>query len=361
MKEVQFRYNPVAPMVVVPPKLNFNQLDTHHQPDSSNFITLNHRAIGVPWLTSLPAPQQSRHWCIAKSAAREIIKELIDGGTFTHGALPAEINTTRHAEKVEELVNTAASCVIHLFPSEYPRQTALVTKTLVLLWIHDDVVEPEATNINETCLDYAVSDSSKSGIIQSLFRQITEENLVAGLRLVEGVLSFTKFTRTHKSLYGKRFETIREYFEFREQDIAAQYMVAAVEFSAGLALSTEDLADLNDLVHLYGLHSFMINDLYSYDKEVREKNSGCSVSNAVMTIQDILDVSPLIAKSVLLNKIWDVEMMMEKFLIRWYTSHEASEQQLRFAQCLIQSAAGNVFFSATVKRYAEHGTHSETN
>jgi hypothetical protein len=360
MQQIRFRYDPVAPMVIVPPNLNFDRLNTHGQTGLSDSMTLDPRTIGVPWNTSLPASKQSRHWAIAESAAREIIGELIDGGTLAHGALPEEIHTTRQAEKVEELVITAASCAIYLYPSASPKQTALLTKTSILLWIHDDVVEPEVTNSNETGLDRAASDGSKSNIIQEVFQQIIEENPVAGPRVIEGALSFTNFTRTHKALYGKRFETIQEYFEFREQDIAAQYMMAAVEFSAGLSLSTEDLAQVNELAHLYGTHAFMTNDLYSYDKEVREKDKGCSVSNAVLTIQDILDVSALIAKSILLNKIWDVEIRMEKFWRHWVDGNKLNKQQLRFAQCLIDSAAGNVFFSATAKRYAMHGSQIET-
>lgn len=84
---------------------------------------------------------------------------------------------------------------------------------------------------------------------------------------------------------------------------------------------------------------------------------GCSVSNAVLVIQDVFDVSALIAKSILQNMIWDIEMRMEKFWIDWIDGNKVNEQQLRYAQCLIDSAAGNIFFSTTARRYAKHGTN----
>jgi hypothetical protein len=131
-------------------------------------------------------------------------------------------------------------------------------------------------------------------------------------------------------------------------------MVAAIEYSTDLRLSRDDLAKMQKLAHLSTTHQFMMNDLYSYEKENCELKQGGSVSNAVLVIQNQLNVSPLIAKSILQNMIWDIEFQMDRFWNQLRDDNEVNEQQLEYAHCLMDSAAGNVFFSATAPRYAKY-------
>jgi hypothetical protein len=139
MISVQAKYNPLEPMVTVPPSLKFGNFNHRDRRREMNFINLDHKAIGVPWNTSLPAARQSRYWDIAESAARNIIHMLMDSEASSNGALPKEIYTTQKTEKIEELVQTAASAAIYLYPSASSRKIALLTQTSILLWIHDGI------------------------------------------------------------------------------------------------------------------------------------------------------------------------------------------------------------------------------
>jgi hypothetical protein len=136
-------------------------------------------------------------------------------------------------------------------------------------------------------------------------------------------------------------------------------MVAAIEYSTDLRLSKDDLAKMEKLAYLSTTHQFMINDLYSYEKEKQEQKQGNSVSNAVLVIEDELNVSALIAKSILQNMVWDLEFQMDIFWTQLRNDSEVSDEQFKYAQCLMDCAAGNVFFSSTAKRYAKYALVEE--
>jgi hypothetical protein len=124
-------------MVTVPPNLKFGDFNQHGRTGEMNSIMLDHKTIGVPWNTSLPAARQSKYWDIAESAGRNIISTLMASESSSNGALPEEIYTAERAQKRDELVETAASAAIYLYPSASPRKIALLTQTSILLWIHD--------------------------------------------------------------------------------------------------------------------------------------------------------------------------------------------------------------------------------
>lgn len=70
-------------------------------------------------------------------------------------------------------------------------------------------------------MDQAFSDKPNSAFIHGLIGHIIEEDPTSGPRLVDGLLAFTQFTRTHTESYGK-IQDVREYLQFRDDDIASQ-------------------------------------------------------------------------------------------------------------------------------------------
>ena len=85
-------------------------------------------------------------------------------------------------------------------------------------------------------------------------------------------------------------------------------MIAAIRFGCGVHQTREELAPLDEIADLYVRHSILINDLYSYDKEVHEvKTIDASIVNAVAVTEELLSVSPNLAKTITRQISFDME------------------------------------------------------
>jgi hypothetical protein len=125
----------------------------------------------------------------------------------------------------------------------------------------------------------------------------------------------------------------------------------SVEFACDVSLSETDLEVVAHLRSLCEKHFLLTNDLYSYAKEaVAQQETGKGVLNAVQTVHLLMSTSVPLAKGIVRQMIWDVERQMHKEYKR--LAQNATVPQLTYAQGLIVSVAGNMFYSATCARYA---------
>ena len=124
-----------------------------------------------------------------------------------------------------------------------------------------------------------------------------------------------------------------------------------MEFACDITLSDTDVEAVAHLRSLCEKHFLLTNDLYSYAKEaIAEKEHSASVLNAVRVVQGLINTSEDSAKVMVRQVIWDVERQMNEEYERLL--QDAPKSQLTYAQGLIVSVTGNMFFSATCARYA---------
>ena len=103
---------------------------------------------------------------------------------------------------------------------------------------------------------------------------------------------------------------------------------------------------------LYMTHISLTNDLYSYSKEVLEMKDGGALVNGVHVLQSLLGVCPNTAKVILRNILWSIENQLDQMYDDFEQSGKFSKDQLRLFRGMIESLAGNMFYSATTYRYA---------
>jgi hypothetical protein len=114
----------------------FGFLDPNRQEsnDCENFVAFNPPAIGVDWRTSLAGAKQNRYYKLAEEAALELWNDIKQADTDQQGALP---KTFKKRDKQFEVINTAIDCAINLYSSCDPEKIQVVTKSLMLLFLHD--------------------------------------------------------------------------------------------------------------------------------------------------------------------------------------------------------------------------------
>lgn len=126
-----------------------------------------------------------------------------------------------------------------------------------------------------------------------------------------------------------------------------------MEFASDIYITDQDEQALERLSALCAKHFALSNDLYSYPKEViAEKEHGEPLLNAVKVVQDLMNVSSSLAKSILHGIILDTERQMSEEYESLSNEKSTTTTQLVYARGLIIAVAGNMFFSATSSRYA---------
>lgn len=152
----------------------------------------------------------------------------------------------------------------------------------------------------------------------------------------------------------------REYFSrhlsitFTDNEL--RFMIAAIRFGSGVQQTREELAPFDELADLYVRHSILINDLYSYDKEVHEvKTIDASIVNAVAVTEQLLSVSPDLAKNLTRAITFDMEKEFYGICEKFMHSPDINDRQRVFVTALFDALTGNIFHSATLSRYVRHG------
>jgi hypothetical protein len=108
---------------------------------------------------------------------------------------------------------------------------------------------------------------------------------------------------------------------------------------------------LSNLIHLYNLHMGLVNDLYSFDKEKRDETNGAVMINAVDVLQRSRKIPLEEAKGLIRKMIWQLEIQMHEESVSIERFGILTQDQHRLVRGLMESAAGNIFYSAVQKRY----------
>lgn len=127
---------------------------------------------------------------------------------------------------------------------------------------------------------------------------------------------------------------------------------AAMMMACKIYLSPLQMEPLASLHKLYMMHFSLTNDLYSYDKEaLAMKENGSALLNGIKVLQDILGTSVQGTKIILRSFLWDLEARISTEYECLVSSGKLTIDQARFARAMLETCAGNMFYSATASRY----------
>ncbi|KAL3468795.1 isoprenoid synthase domain-containing protein [Aspergillus californicus] len=384
-RPIRYRYKVIDegfPDSLSPPNDTFKFLSRRTKPEDipENAIVLNPKLLGAVWISSLKGCLQNIHWREAEATCNLLIRHVVERKRSSRIILPDGLTTADKERKSRELVETAVTIGIYLFPTAGLERIKVLTKAVIFLFLHDDVVESSTRNDGRTILEnidveYPANKDSLAPFPEEAKRgsaqQVTDagnDNLwaefaaearridpVLGVELVAAAQRWAQVTRRSATVPLQSFSSFEEYMKFRAADVGNEFLLAGVKFSCGLRLAPYELVPLAKIEKLYIHHASLVNDLYSYEKEHREAlESGTAPINAVHVVHTLMDISTDRAKSVVRDLIWDTEDKLREEYTRLMAipRFRFNTEQKRYLHRIIESTAGNVMYSCTTYRYA---------
>lgn len=135
--------------------------------------------------------------------------------------------------------------------------------------------------------------------------------------------------------------------------IQHRYILACVKFSLASDVWIED-PKLATILRLISDHVSLVNDLASFDKELRafEEGKVCYLINAVDVVRKLFGLSNWqSAKALTFAMQLEVESLMEEELTRLSVDGYLTQKEEEFVQACLTMTAGNVFYSIVTSRY----------
>ncbi|KAJ6035842.1 terpenoid synthase [Penicillium herquei] len=346
----------------------------------------------VPWPTFFPAAVQCKHWQEVEKSARKLLDEIVSeiqkeahirpqskdksGSRLLSTQLGASPDALPQ-KKLHEVLETAVTGTIYMFPAANAVRARIMAKAILLIFLHDDVVESHnRSDAGETFLDLLLESDRlpqtpppeehdtefsrgpglpwRQRILREFVNEVLSEDPISGLELLQGLKIWSRHTRSHiQKDQITNYTNLQDYLEYRMDDLAADFDHAAIHFTANVYPTATEVAGLSTIRRLYLIHASLTNDLYSYAKELHDlQTRSCTMINSVRVLQDNMMVGDDTAKDILRRILLDVERQLHAEHQRLRMDAATTETQNIIAQAVVQSLAGNLFYSATTYRYA---------
>ncbi|KAJ6094368.1 terpenoid synthase [Penicillium canescens] len=313
---------------------------------TKNAILIDPVELGLPWISTMKGSPQCIHWREAEAAGMELIEEIL-AARGAGAVIPERLKTNDKKRKMLELVETAVTICIYLYAVSDATRIRVLTKSILFLFLHDDVIESTVNAEGNSILEGWDTDTfqadeldgpSRNDLFLKFCRETIALDPVLGLELMQDTVRWARFSRTNSSKPGKAHGCWQDFVAFRELDIAYEH---------------QDRPVFKLIEQLYVRHCLYVNDLYSYEKEYHEyQKEGAPLHNSVHAIEQALSVPPVSAKSILRSILWDCERQVREEYVRLMALPDFSEEQKTYLQHLIESFAGNYMYSSTTYRYA---------
>ncbi|GLA64733.1 hypothetical protein AtubIFM54640_006457 [Aspergillus tubingensis] len=260
--------------------------------------------------------------------------------------------------KYDELIETGVTASINMFPASNPRRAELMAKANLLIFIHDDRVEGSSI-FEEDLAEVQFSDKAleeaqmwQNNPFHQFALEVVDEDPANAKEFLGGMLRWARHTRRNPPKQQTEFASFADYIRYRIEDFAVEWVIASLKISCEVTLSTSEMEALAPARQLYMTHISLTNDLYSYSKEVLQMKDGGALVNGVHVLQSLLGVCPNTAKVILRNILWSIENQLDQMYDDFEQSGKFSKDQLRLFRGMVESLAGNTFYSATTYRYA---------
>lgn len=323
-------------------------------------------AAGLPFRCSLSAVHETRYWRQGLDASIKLLELVandqnaadieVDGGLTL-----AKLARHELRPGIEDRFNKAT---LYMYPFCIDqKRIELLASMMVMQFIFDDKAEETSDstynlfcqdftrrldNVDSKSLNDTPLQSHIDTVIQGYRRADAETGTDGGAEVVR--IMRTAFTAVHLEETPR---SIGEYLKFRHDNVGAPFVLACVKFSiaSGVDLWQPKLAALHDLAMD---HLGLVNDLYSFDKELRDFKTGKSkeLINIVATIKDVLSLDSWDAAK---EHTYSFQLQREQWIAnevaRLDAANELDPETWRYIEALMACLAGNTFYSMTSSRY----------
>ncbi|KAE8336690.1 isoprenoid synthase domain-containing protein [Aspergillus arachidicola] len=386
IRPVHHSYDPVH-TISDPPKHDlFGFLATAAKDDPplhmSSFC-LNPEDLGISWQTSFPACRQNRQWREAEDAAQELTDRLFRAGD---SFMSSFCKHWRDLAEILQLVETAVACTVYMYPRANVVRIRLLAQLHVVMWIHDGI-SVCLCNFNQIFVNRSVDvpgiakchqeelkqdrrspatptrttchqgTSPLCRLISNILQDILQADPIIGYEVAAGTLVWHRMSQAHcsKDQGNCRPATLSDYLKASVGDATTDVNLSMIRFAGSIHLTSQQGQDpiLKCILDLWAKHRVIVKDLFSYEKDCLEHETNDSaIVNAIQVLQRELNIPLATAKEVARNIQLDTEREMHGLYKEILGRTGTYNPEARYVRALVESLAGNVFYSSTAQRNA---------
>lgn len=247
------------------------------------------------------------------------------------------------------------------FPKAEDDRIRYVCSLLTILFLVDDELEHmslhDGKKHNEILMPLCAGDAlpDRSIPVQWIMFDLWESMRACDRDLADAVLEpvFT-FMRAQTSKARLSIKGFNEYLEYRQGDVGQALLAALTRFSMSLNLSAEELGSVAGMERNVGQHISIVNDIYSYEKELLAAQTaheeGGKLCNAVQILASEVNLGVGSSKRVLWSICREWEHTHEE-LVSEQNSRDCGDKVVSYMEGLEFHMSGNELWSSTTKRY----------
>ncbi|KAK8872555.1 Aristolochene synthase [Apiospora arundinis] len=253
-------------------------------------------------------------------------------------------------------------CMCYNYPEALDDRIAVACRLITLLFLVDDLLDcmslDDGRIYNDKMMSVMKGDClpDRTVAVEWMACDIWTEMRTLDAKLAGEILGpLADFMAAQTEEKRLKKMGLGEYLDWRRRDVGASLVTALGRFAMGLALSADDLALVEPLDRIWFRHYAVMNDVWSYDKEVRQskesREEGAVLRSSVAILCDDTQMSAEAAKRTL------------TYLCReWEDQHKALEKEIlakkdtpairQYIRGLEYQMSGNEIWSTFTLRYA---------
>ncbi|CAF9911056.1 MAG: hypothetical protein GOMPHAMPRED_007286 [Gomphillus americanus] len=225
--------------------------------------------------------------------------------------------------------------------------------------ILEDMSLAEGEAYNKTIMDVMSGSISADRSLpeQWIMSDLCTEMRSVDAKLAEETLNATYIfmrAQTHKSRLS--ISNLKQYFVYREDDVGQKLLASLMEFTMSLAIAAPERVLLGPFERHCGQHISIINDILSWEKEVRAAATGHSEGAALCSAVQVLASESGLTIEASKRVLWTIAREIENAYVQdasEFFEREVSEDVRAYVRGLVHQMGGNERWSLETKRYHE--------
>ncbi|KAI1505071.1 Aristolochene synthase in complex with 12,13-Difluorofarnesyl diphosphate [Biscogniauxia marginata] len=251
-----------------------------------------------------------------------------------------------------------------LFPRALNDRISFACRLLTLLFLIDDLLEDMSIEDGRAYVENLIPicrgdvRPDRSIPVEYMSWDIWESMRAHDLELANAMLEPTfELLRAQTDPVRLEPKGFKEYLKYREIDVGNAILMSLMRFSMNLRISPEDLTILDAAERNCSKHLSVLNDIFSYEKEVFASKTlhaeGGSLCSGVSTLSEAANIPTDAAKHVLYVLCREFERTHEKLSQEILDEVEDTEAVRAYLKGLEFQMSGNEAWTKNTMRYLD--------
>ncbi|MCJ1344096.1 hypothetical protein MMC31_002299 [Peltigera leucophlebia] len=249
------------------------------------------------------------------------------------------------------------------FPTAKDDRIQYACRLLTVLFLVDDLLEEmsleegEAFNEKLIPIMHGHIQPNRSNPVEYILYDLWEEMRLIDEPLANTVLEPTFiFMKAQTDKARLSITKLGQYFEYREKDVGKALLSSLMCFTLDLHLTPEESASMEILERYCARHISIVNDIMSWEKEVKAAQSGhhegSVLCSAVKVLADETSLEPEAAKRILWYIARELERYFDGIVMKSLAAPQGCSQMVKdYMRGLEHQMSGNETWSRTTLRY----------